>query len=428
MFELPISHLQPSQLYISEEKLNRVYDWFNPSNKSNFDPVPIKLFDGKHMMTDGHTRTTAATLAGWDCVPVVWDDNPYDMLAYAQCVTWCKNEKIITPADLTKRIIPHRLYETLWNKRCQDMDIPPSYAAITARFGGLDGRHSVIILTDNTMEHTARLIQKESAAFTKSIEIINLDETSNYEKIYSLTPTDLLILHIGIESWTGKHKKTAIAFEKPKGLAAKYICVRPTITPKALLEGINTPWEVTENVIKQYADLPTDKPIRVKAEGGTDITLHALTPWQIPFETHKPGANAYLPPAEISYGIQPHTATGIIVADITVGELRVYADLINPFGMVDAPVSLHINNGEITEISGGDTARQLKEALWKLPVCCRKLVEFGIGLSRMTPCGIIGIDESIAGTCHFGFGNGSGNDAPVHLDVVAGRFYLTSIK
>ena len=45
-------------------------------------------------------------------------------------------------------------------------------------------------------------------------------------------------------------------------------------------------------------------------------------------------------------------------------------------------------------------------------------MELGIGLSSISPSGIIGIDESIAGTCHFGFGNGSGNDAPIHLDVV----------
>jgi leucyl aminopeptidase (aminopeptidase T) len=62
--------------------------------------------------------------------------------------------------------------------------------------------------------------------------------------------------------------------------------------------------------------------------------------------------------------------------------------------------------------------------LWKLPENCRKIVELGIGLSRMTPCGIIGIDESIAGTCHFGFGNGSGNDAPIHLDVVVNDFAI----
>ena len=69
-------------------------------------------------------------------------------------------------------------------------------------------------------------------------------------------------------------------------------------------------------------------------------------------------------------------------------------------------------------------AQHLKSELWKLPECCRKIVELGFGLSCMRPCGIIGIDESIAGTCHFGFGNGSGNDAPIHLDVVINDFVL----
>ena len=69
-------------------------------------------------------------------------------------------------------------------------------------------------------------------------------------------------------------------------------------------------------------------------------------------------------------------------------------------------------------------SQRLKVELWKLPDNCRKIVELGIGLSRMTPSGIIGIDESIAGTCHFGIGNGSGNDAPIHLDVVVSDFVI----
>ncbi len=118
------------------------------------------------------------------------------------------------------------------------------------------------------------------------------------------------------------------------------------------------------------------------------------------------------------------TASGVIVADVTVGELRVRADLVDPFGLADGPVALRVRHGEIVDITGGDMAGKLKAELWKLPECCRKIVELGIGLSSMTPSGIIGIDESIAGTCHFGIGNGSGNEAPIHLDVVVDAFEI----
>ena len=425
IFELPLSEIQPSQLYVSEGKLRLAQDWFDPADKSGFDPIPVKVYNGKYLMTDGHTRAVLAKRAGWKTVPVVWDDGSLDMLAYAEDVCWCDEAGIKSAADLSERIVTHKDYEILWRKRCYDMMIPPSYAAIVARYGGLDGRCSVIILTDNAMMATARFIQTASLPFVLSIDIINLDETDDYDAIYALLPEDLLILHIGIDSWRGKHRGIAHAFDKPDGVAAKYVCVRPTITPQALLEGLNTPYEVTENIVKQYGSLPDDKVIRVTAKSGTDITLTPYDPFIIPFNTHAPGGNAYLPPAEVSYSIVQGSANGVIAVDVTVGELRVYADLVDAFGLVDEIVMLQVKNGEIIDITGGEMARRLKAELWKLPECCRKIVELGIGLSRMTPSGMIGIDESIAGTCHFGIGNGSGNEAPIHLDVVVDGFAIT---
>ncbi|MDR2570531.1 MAG: GNAT family N-acetyltransferase [Oscillospiraceae bacterium] len=121
IFELPIDEIQPSQLYISDGKLKLVHDWFIPSDKSVFDPIPVKLYNNNYLMTDGHTRIVAAVLAGWETVPVTWDDDPLDMLAYALCVDWCNEAGIKNATDLTKRIISFKEYETLWRKRCQNM-------------------------------------------------------------------------------------------------------------------------------------------------------------------------------------------------------------------------------------------------------------------------------------------------------------------
>ena len=121
IFELPINELQPSQLYISEVKLQQVQSWLNPNDKSNFDPIPIKLFKGKHMMTDGHTRATAAALAGWKTVPVTWDEDSLSMQAYAECVRWCDEAGINSALDLTGRIISSDDYAILWDRRCDDL-------------------------------------------------------------------------------------------------------------------------------------------------------------------------------------------------------------------------------------------------------------------------------------------------------------------
>jgi len=298
-----------------------------------------------------------------------------------------------------------------------------SYSQIISEYGRIDINNNVVIITDNAMLKTTQAIQNESVDMANSIEVINLDDVPEYSVIYALKPDDLLIVYIGIDTFMGKgYKDIFPSFNNPKGVAAKYIMIRPTITPQALLEGINTPLETTDAIVRKYSILRDDKAIRITAKSGTNISLIPYEPWTIPYVTHAPGTNAYLPPAETTYSVKQGTANGTIVADVTVGELRVYADLIESFGLVDEPVTLRVDDGEITEIVGGAMAQRLKTELWKLQNNSRKIIEFGIGLSQMTPSGIIGIDESIAGTCHFGIGNGSGNIAPIHLDVVVNDF------
>ena len=123
-FMFPLADLQPSQLYISEGKLKLVHEWFKPDNFDNledFDPVPVKKFGNKILMTDGHTRAVAAHLAGLENIPVYWDNDELDMRAYAVCAGWCDEENLRSPIDLAGRIVPHKDYERLWRKRCMEM-------------------------------------------------------------------------------------------------------------------------------------------------------------------------------------------------------------------------------------------------------------------------------------------------------------------
>jgi hypothetical protein len=120
IFAHPISDLQPSQLYISEGKLRLVNEWFDPQNKTDFDPIPVRRFEGKILMTDGHTRAVAACLAGWNTVPVYLDNDSLDMEAYLKDLAWCEAVGIRSPHDLVKRIVHHKDYEVLWRKRCME--------------------------------------------------------------------------------------------------------------------------------------------------------------------------------------------------------------------------------------------------------------------------------------------------------------------
>ena len=118
---IDISRIQPSQFYVSEEKLQAIETWFDPANLSNFDPIPVKKLDGELVSTDGHTRCVAALLAGLTAVPFVWEQDELNWEMYRRCVAACKEKGILCMVDLQSRIIPASEYEVKWNQWCDVM-------------------------------------------------------------------------------------------------------------------------------------------------------------------------------------------------------------------------------------------------------------------------------------------------------------------
>jgi hypothetical protein len=121
ILRLPLADLQPSQLYISAEKLARVQASFDPTRPKTMQPVPVKQLDGRLVLTDGHTRSLAALLAGLGEVPAVWDTDELDWEAYRICVAWCLEAGITSVERLRSRIVDAEAYERLWHERCRQM-------------------------------------------------------------------------------------------------------------------------------------------------------------------------------------------------------------------------------------------------------------------------------------------------------------------
>ncbi|MBQ1372023.1 MAG: hypothetical protein IIY70_03740 [Oscillospiraceae bacterium] len=115
---LSLKELQPSQFYISEKKLKTIAGWFQPADLSNFEPIPVKLLDGRIVMTDGHTRAVAAIQAGLSFVPLVWDEDELNWNLYRACVKACREQAILSPVDLLSRIISEEAYHLKWDQWC----------------------------------------------------------------------------------------------------------------------------------------------------------------------------------------------------------------------------------------------------------------------------------------------------------------------
>lgn len=119
IFFIELLNLQPSQLYISKDKCLRIQKWFNPTDLSNFEPIPIKQLSDKIIFTDGHTRAYMAYKAGLSQIPVYWDNDNLDWIFYQKCVEACEEEEIYTIADLSGRVVDEVNYTLLWRNWCE---------------------------------------------------------------------------------------------------------------------------------------------------------------------------------------------------------------------------------------------------------------------------------------------------------------------
>ena len=120
-FRLPLTDIQPSQLYICTAKLADVLASWDPPHLGTLPPIPIKALNGRIVATDGHTRAFAAYCCGFSEVPVVWDEDDLDWEAYQICVDWCLAEGIRTAMDLEGRLLAPEDYDVLWLGRCAEM-------------------------------------------------------------------------------------------------------------------------------------------------------------------------------------------------------------------------------------------------------------------------------------------------------------------
>ncbi len=121
VFAMKLADIQPSQLFISVEKLSEVMKTFDPNKLEFVEPIPVKKLKDQIVFVDGHTRALAAFIHGLSSVPVYWEHEDLDWEAYEVCVEWCERERIYTISDLKDRVIPHEKYQELWLDRCKEM-------------------------------------------------------------------------------------------------------------------------------------------------------------------------------------------------------------------------------------------------------------------------------------------------------------------
>ena len=112
-----IKDLHPTQLYLSEKKLEGIQTLYQSAEIINVAPISILAFGDYLLITDGHHRAYHALLVGQDTISVEFDRDGGDELyhLYAQA---CEKRKIYSVLDLKNHILPQDEYEAKWYNWC----------------------------------------------------------------------------------------------------------------------------------------------------------------------------------------------------------------------------------------------------------------------------------------------------------------------
>lgn len=179
----------------------------------------------------------------------------------------------------------------------------------------------------------------------------------------------------------------------------------------------DTNFEAMKPLVEKLADMVNAaNEVSITTPAGTDLhmSLKGRKAVKCTSLLDTPGCLTGLPDLEVCVAPVEDSINGIAVVDAT----------ISSSGLIKHPVILHIKNGLLNKIEGGEDADNLRELLEKQNnPHVYQIAELGIGLNPNAQLrGAIIEDEGKLGTVHIAVGNnillGGINEAPVHIDNV----------
>lgn len=195
------------------------------------------------------------------------------------------------------------------------------------------------------------------------------------------------------------------------------IATFPGITKDVMIRGMNADYNaISKRTIKLQKILEKGKSIKITAPAGTDINFEIAGRKVIPSKGlfHAKGESGNLPTGETFLAPVEGTSNGVFVVDGSMAGL----------GLIkNANISIEVENGYATKITGGTLAKKLKDMLDKVGKEARNIAEFGIGTNDSAKLsGVLLEDEKVMGTIHIALGNnvsmGGSVNVPIHLDGV----------
>ena len=115
--KVKLTDLHPTQLYLSEKKLQDIQMLYHSVERQNINPISVLAFGDGLLITEGHHRAYQALLAGRNTISAEFDRDGCDELyhLYAQA---CEKRKIYSVLDLKNHILPQDEYQAKWYNWC----------------------------------------------------------------------------------------------------------------------------------------------------------------------------------------------------------------------------------------------------------------------------------------------------------------------
>lgn len=306
----------------------------------------------------------------------------------------------------------------LWKKIHQDDAMPFGMKQLLTSITHLEEHEKVLVITDDNTQDIGEFVYKHAKKYFETV-LIHMEPRSNHgEEPPEIVRVAMQHCDVAFGATTMSMYHTDARIEATKQGRLRWVGMQDYGFEMFEEGGLTADFDEIAAEIDRVAKHYHGQTFRLTAPGGTDLTCSVKGREPVPdYGTSRtPGSRSFPPNAEIALGPVEGTANGVLVFDGSIPH-----PLIN---LLDEPVTCKVENGYITEITGGKEAETLKNILEKYnDQTVYNIAELGLGLNRKNEiCGRMAPDEGSYGNIHIGIGknlNFGGNvDSPLHLDLL----------
>lgn len=277
----------------------------------------------------------------------------------------------------------------------------------------LKKNEKLLIVTDSKLYNIAKIFFDVAKKITNNAALIKIpisnvhgtEPSKDVAKEMLKYDVELLITTNSLS-----HTKARQAATKAGARIASMPGINEDVAKRTLVMDCKKLKEENNVLIKK---LKKGRILRVTTKKGTDISLKIFNKKWFDdsgvYSRKKDFGN--LPAGEVSFMPAKGKSEGVFVVDGSIGGL----------GLVDKPVKIFVENGYVTRVLGGKTAKRLERSL--ITRKHRNIAECSLGTNPNAKItGVVLEDEKVKGTIHIAMGNnqsyGGSVGVPFHVDCV----------